>query len=136
MTAIIQCQGQAAALLVGPSLTSHARLRGRPGWASAPGADPQHRAPHLTASTVAVACTSLETEELYAKTGCTRPSPVGHKTPGSGAPSVWMDAKYRPQPHIEHVKFGLPNSRWSRQPNLNLVPPSAVVHPPVFDLRD
>ena len=36
--------------------------------------------------------------------------------PGTGAPNVYVDARYRPQPHssIEQVKFGLPNARRSR----------------------
>ena len=36
--------------------------------------------------------------------------------PGTGAPKVYVDARYRPQPHssIEQVKFGLPNARRSR----------------------
>ena len=36
--------------------------------------------------------------------------------PGTGAPKVYIDAIYRPQPHssIEQVKFGLPNARRNR----------------------
>src|SRR5512132_2460457 len=40
----------------------------------------------------------------------------GMNVPGTGAPKVYVDARYRPQPHssIEQVKFGLPNARRSR----------------------
>src|SRR5512132_3503511 len=40
----------------------------------------------------------------------------GMNVPGTGAPKVYVDARYRPQPHssIEHVKLGLPNARRSR----------------------
>src|SRR5919204_2803579 len=40
----------------------------------------------------------------------------GMNAPGTGAPNVYVEARYRPQPHssIEQVKFGLPNARRRR----------------------
>src|SRR5918911_4154500 len=40
----------------------------------------------------------------------------GMNAPGTGAPNVYIDARYRPHPHnsIEQVKLGLPNARRRR----------------------
>src|SRR4051812_14407719 len=40
----------------------------------------------------------------------------GMNAPGTGAPNVYIEARYRPHPHssIELTKFGLPNARRRR----------------------